>query len=329
MNLKGKKILFIAPKFFGYEIEIKKKMEELGAEVNYYDERPKNNNFTKAILRIKLKKVIKKRIDYYYNKLIDETKLLKFNYIFFISPETIETEHFLQLKNIHKNSKFILYMWDSIQNKNSRNLINYFDEIYTFDKQDIVLFPKMQFRPLFYMDDYSDLKKEEEYDLAFLGTAHTDRYNLVKKINEEISKCGNFKYFNYFYIQGKTFFLLRKIFDRNFRNVKIGDVSFCSLGKEEVLKIISKSRIIIDIQHPKQIGLTMRTIEMLGAKKKLITTNKDVLNYDFYNKNNILVIDRENPKIEKEYLNVPYVEIDKKIYEGYSLKNWLLTIFRD
>ena len=84
---------------------------------------------------------------------------------------------------------------------------------------------------------------------------------------------------------------------------------------------------VIDIESPTQNGLTMRTIEMIGLKKKLITTNKDIVNYDFYNPNNILVCDRDNFKIDKSFIETPYEELAKEIYEKYSLKGWLLQIF--
>ena len=49
-EFSGKKILFISAKFFGYEVEIKKKLESFGSEVDFYDERPKNDFMTKKLL---------------------------------------------------------------------------------------------------------------------------------------------------------------------------------------------------------------------------------------------------------------------------------------
>jgi hypothetical protein len=46
----------------------------------------------------------------------------------------------------------------------------------------------------------------------------------------------------------------------------------------------------------------MRTIEMLGTNKKIITTN------------NIFIIDRNNPIIDEIFLNKEYQEIDKNIH---------------
>ena len=99
----------------------------------------------------------------------------------------------------------------------------------------------------------------------------------------------------------------------------INDFKFVSLNSSEVLAYLNKCKTVIDIQHPKQIGLTMRTIEMLGLKKKLITTNTDIVNYDFYNKNNICVIDRENIEIDKSFFLSDYDYDTDNCREKYSL----------
>ena len=63
-------------------------------------------------------------------------------------------------------------------------------------------------------------------------------------------------------------------------------------------------------------------------KRKFITTNKDIVNYDFYNSNNILVIDRKNPIIDFDFLMTPYEELDENIYYKYSLENWILEVLK-
>ena len=98
------------------------------------------------------------------------------------------------------------------------------------------------------------------------------------------------------------------------------------LSSDDIANVIKKTRTIIDIQHPKQSGLTMRTLEIVGMKKKIITTNSDIVNYDFYNENNIAIIDRKSPLIDKNFINSPYVELDLAIYEYYSIKKWCLDV---
>ena len=51
-TLENKKILFISVKFFNYENLIKKQMEDLGASVDWFDERPSNSVYTKTMIRI-------------------------------------------------------------------------------------------------------------------------------------------------------------------------------------------------------------------------------------------------------------------------------------
>ena len=162
--------------------------------------------------------------------------------------------------------------------------------------------------------------------IFLLGTLHSDRYNLVKTILKLIDKKN---YFIYFFSTSKILFFFQKIFDKNFKKVKKDEVSFISLSKKQTVDLVARSKVIIDIEHLKQKGLTMRTLEMLGANKKIITTNKEVLNYDFYNKNNILLIDRNNPIIDKSFLESDFEGIDKETYDKYSINKWVETIFKD
>lgn len=330
MSLEGKKVLFIAPKFFGYEIEIKKEMENLGAKVSYYDERPQNSNVMKALIRLNLKKIVENKIDEYFNTIINESKNVKYDFVFFIVPETISVKQLCTLKTLQKNAEFILYMWDSIRNKkNTKELIKYFDKIYTFDETDLEENKEFIFRPLFYINDYKYIRKNNNIknDICFIGTAHSDRYHLLKNIEKQAIK-KNLTCFYYFYFPSKIYFWLRRAFDSNFKNVKYKDFSFKSMSKKDLLNVISESNSIIDIQHPSQSGLTMRTLEILGAGKKLITTNNEIINYDFYDENNILVIDRENPIVDLEFFSKNYNKVDNKILERYSLEFWIKEMFK-
>ena len=81
---------------------------------------------------------------------------------------------------------------------------------------------------------------------------------------------------------------------------------------------------MLDIQHPNQTGLTMRTIEMIGLNKKIITTNSSITEYDFYSPNNVLVIDRENVEIDLAFFETQYEKLEDNIYYNYSLSKWVL-----
>ena len=61
-EIKNKRILYISVKTFNYEKEIKNKLISLGAEVDYFDERPSNSILAKGIIRVK-KSLFKKKIN--------------------------------------------------------------------------------------------------------------------------------------------------------------------------------------------------------------------------------------------------------------------------
>ena len=90
----------------------------------------------------------------------------------------------------------------------------------------------------------------------------------------------------------------------------------------EVNDYITRSKVLLDINRLGQIGLTFRVFESLGLEKKLITTNADIKNYDFYNPNNILIIDEKDPIIPVSFFENEYEKIPDSILNQYTLKGW-------
>lgn len=328
--LTGKKIVFFSANFFGYHQEIKKKLESMGAEVDFFDERPKNTFWTKALIRLD-KRIMNRRIEKYYKEIISQTSNKRYDYVFFLKAEVITLKMLRSLKNQQSHARFILYMWDSIRNsgRDIEELFPVFDKILSFDRKDVQENSSLVFRPLFYLDDYEKLgenKEEPKYDISFVGTGHTDRYALVSKIKSACKTMGLRGYF-FLYLQDPKVFLFRKAFQKSFRKAKYSDFAYTPLVKSEILDVIAQSHCVLDIQRDVQTGLTMRCVEVLGAKRKLITTNEDIVNYDFYDPNNILVIDRNDPKITNQFIKSPFQEIEDKVYKNYSLFNWVSEIF--
>lgn len=328
MSLKDKKILFIAPKLFGIPESITETLIQMGAHVDYYDERPNNSFLVKALIRIN-RNLIGKYVNRYHSKILSQTIGNKYDYIFFIKGESISVSNLRKLKDQHPESSIIVYHWDSIANNNNAlNLLKLFDKCFSFDRRDCENFG-ITFLPLFYYDKYSNLEYKSpnfKYDLLFVGTAHSDRYKIIKSVTNQFAALGGKSYL-YFFFQGRIMFYKYLLQNKQARDINRNNVHFESISKDRLFRLYEESKIIIDVNHPKQTGLTLRCIETLGSHRKLITTNKDILNYDFYNSNNICVINRENPEITKEFIETPYVDIPNDIYLKYSLSNWLITIF--
>ena len=96
---------------------------------------------------------------------------------------------------------------------------------------------------------------------------------------------------------------------------------------EETTKLMKETKIVLDIHKDIQHGLSFRVFEAMGLGKKLITTNADVTNYDFYNPNNIFVWKEDTDSIPEDFLNTSYQELSEPIYKKYSQENWVKTIF--
>ncbi|MGY0038960.1 hypothetical protein [Pedobacter sp. NJ-S-72] len=323
-DLKGKSVLLFCPVFFNYEKEIKSVLEGLGAKVIWFDDRPSNDFLSKSLIRIN-KNFLKNKINIYYQNILKQVGGEEFDYLFFVNPESISFESLSKLKEAFPKAKSILYMWDSFKNrKQNLELLPLFTSKFTFDPHDAAKYG-LKLRPLFYTDAYSQKEtKEIHYDFLFVGTAHSDRYTFVKKLLDA-NGIKNFKL--YFYLSSKLLFLFKRLFDRSFKLVKYKDVSFKSLSHSDISGFMSESKVVLDINHPNQIGLTMRTLETLGVQRKLVTTNKDILKYDFYNEANILLIDRENPKIDGAFFESPFLPSDSGTMFKYSIGGWTSEIF--
>ncbi len=329
--LAGKRILFFAPKFFGYEVAIANKLKELGADVMHFDERPKNNFLTKSLIRID-RNIIKRTITQYYKNILSQTQQQQFDFVFVVNLEAMTPEIVELLRKQQPQARFILYMWDSIKNKKPAQLaFKLFDWCYSFDKNDASTLPNVNFRPLFFIDEFDSKrwsnKTQLVYDLCFIGTVHSDRYNLVKSVNKQADSLGLKTYF-YLYFHNKILFFYKKLRDIKFYNARVSEFEFNPISAVDLAQKIKESGAVLDVQHPNQTGLTMRTLEMLGASKKLVTTNTHIVEYDFFNPQNIAVIDRQNPIISESFFKTGFVEMDEKIREKYALRGWLLEIFK-
>lgn len=323
--LQGKRVLFFSWPFYEYPGKIKKKLEEMGADVTYYSSAP-TDNFLKVRFLERFES-LKKR---YFKDIINEISHHSYDFVFMINA-AIFTEYFLQdLQMICKDSCKILYSWDSLAVYPSvQKLHKYFDYVYSFDSNDVKNNDYMIFLPLFFCDDmYEEITVQNlKYDLSFIGFGHTERYNFINVIKNFAEKNGFTHYFR-LYLPSKIHFFRGKYIKKLFKTAKISDFVYKPISLEMTKKIIHESKIVVDIELSNQSGLTMRTIETHGMRKKLITTNKNILNYDFYDPQNICVVDRKMPVISPEFVTSSYKALPENLYNKYALSSWLRVIFR-
>jgi hypothetical protein len=328
ISLKGKKILFLSVSFFKYEKAIAKRLAEIGAEVDFYDERPSNSNLSKGIIRLN-KNFYHLKINKYYNWILKEIQGKKYDYFFLIKGEAIPTFFLEKIRENNPEMEMIYYNFDPLSEyPNLISNLKYFDKKFTFEYNDSVTY-NIGFRPLFYLDEYKNLNQDHQssdYDVVFIGSAHTDRYIVGEKIREVADKL-NLKSYFYYYAMGRIAFRLKKLIDKSLKQFDITKVSFDKLNHHQIIDFYKKTKSVLDINKPFQNGLTIRTFEVLASGRKLITTNSDIKNYPFYCPVNILVIDRENIRIDPGFFKTDFKELDEEVLYKMSLDSFIECLF--
>lgn len=323
-HLNNKHILFLSPRFFGYEKRIIESLNDLGAKVTYFDERLSDNFFVKAAVRFGLFFLISPFIYFYYKNILKNINDL--DYLFVNTPECLPAWWLSALRRNFPKAKFIMYLWDSVQNKpHCLSILENFDYVYTFDNYDSVKYC-FRLKPLFFIENSIPALSDESVDIDIFCacTLRSDRYKFLQEIEQLFS---NEKKYIYIYYHNKYIFMFLKFFKIAFCDVDIKKIKFKKLSYIDTQKYYSKSKCVVDVPHPGQNGLTIRTIESIGFSKKLITKNSNVKNYNFYDMNNIYIFEPDNKNAISDFLSTPYNPIDSSVYDSLKLRNWLLSIF--
>lgn len=95
---------------------------------------------------------------------------------------------------------------------------------------------------------------------------------------------------------------------------------------DEVIEYIINSKTILDLNQPSQSGLSLRPLEALLLKKKLITNNQSIIKYRAYDKNNTFILKKNDFDGLAEFLSSPYIESDSDLFDFYRFESWLNRI---
>lgn len=323
--LKGKKILLIMPYFHNYHELIADELEKAGANVwRLQDDFINDSVFYRFVWR----KVDCLKNIYVNKKFTSHLSVIPndLDYVFIIKGTALTEQVVQSIKDKSPSAIFINYQWDSI--KNSPNALLIADKCkynYTFDPEDAERL-SWKYLPLFYYGENNE-KTVKRYDFAYVATLYYKRAKILNLIREYCEK-NNYSLYEYVYANKWTFFLRKYILrDKNYRNIQKSDVRFSTLKKDELSQIYKLSRILVDYKVETQKGLTMRTIESIGFRCKLITNSNFVKECDFYTPNNIFVYDVEKFDIPKSFVESDYEELSSIIMQEYSCENWVKHIF--
>ena len=238
------------------------------------------------------------------------------------------------IKYIHKvnpSARIIIYYVNKFQNGAKNDPRNYKSlpcELWSFDKNDCERV-QMLHNPFGYDDVFSEEENrkafyneggvgQEVYDAFFIGV-DKNRLGTLLTVKALLEKY-----------QYKIKIILKKAKNLTYENLTEEECSILTewgIGYNDVIKYIRQSQCIIEIQDVGQNGLTLRAMESIFFKKKLITDNHDVLTCDFYKQENIFILGYDTEERLETFLERPYEPISGDIIKQYTWEAWLERFF--
>lgn len=333
-RMVGKRILFIAPDDYKLYVPVEKNLEFLGFSVT---------TILRDSIKFKYKSIFQRLLNL-FKKLVDRNtnykKKLKaaytseslvreidgyecFDYCLVFRADYFSKE--VLDKAREKSSFMVSYHYDGLKrNPSIYRRIPVFDRFYVFDEEDIINDGKIQtFLSSNFYFDYEEFTDDSKplYDIYFLGYYAKSREELLFNFFDVAKNClGKVRFEIRFQSEN-----MRHLLNYESRGIQCftGLVPF-----EEYLERVKQAKIIVDFVISDHKGLSFRIFEGLKFQKKVITTNVNIIKYDFYTPDNFFVLDSNNLNEEEllKFVNSPYSPIEESIRLKYSFSFWIKDI---
>jgi len=324
-DFKGKSIMVLMPADVGIYAEIRRNLEHLGFRVSMVTSLPER--FRYRGLGERLSNLLHKVVgDYGYKRRlilrhmsnqidcsIDEAGPVDFALV-------IRADFFAhaQLEKARRNSvRCYGYHWDGVSRfPGVEGRLKYFRRFYVFDPVDARPTEGVLHADNFWFDriasDSSSAKPD--VDVYYVGT-YDGRAPFLLRTLERLRHHGQ---------------TLRAIIagQNPGPRPEIAGVSFPEKGitYSENLDLLPSARVILDVPHlDVHQGLSLRVFEALGAGKKLITTNPQVLRCDFYHPDNIHLLTDDDAALAR-FLSVPAVPVAPELRLRHGFSAWLRRV---
>ena len=217
----------------------------------------------------------------------------------------------LSLRSLCKTSKLNLWLWNTFSRSKIKiyflKKIKKWFNVYTFDENDAKEFNiKLKNQVCYDIEKYSKNDVQILNSIYFVGV-DKGRYKGLKELYDKLTEKGF-----------KCDFNLVK------DNTSVNDDSFYSRGLSFIENInhIYLSRVVLDFTKDNQTGLTMRALEAMFSKKKLITNNRNIRKVKFYNRENIFVLGEDSFEHIEDFIDSPFKNINFDFSE-FRISSWI------
>lgn len=262
--------------------------------------------------------------DYIRKMIVQIPFLTDHDHILVIRPDLFSQDRLQQLRQKSEHN-YVGYQWNGLDRfPDTVARIGLFDRFFVFDHSDLNN-PKFDTLNLigitnFSFDMHQPTSTHHKGQRAYFVGLHFDqRVETLTQCADILSKLGIQLDFNIRIL--KNIETSQKKYDDSQIKIIKQNIDF-----SKNLEHIYRASILVDILNPIHQGLSFRTFEALYYQKKLITSNANIKNYDFYHPDNIFIWEPNNLPQLKDFLARPYSQIDQNIVEKYCFHNWLKNI---
>ncbi|WP_100075776.1 glycosyltransferase family protein [Chryseobacterium camelliae] len=278
------------------------------------------NAISKTFLKKNLKK--EKRKQYVLDSL---EKLGHQDQILVLNPDTFDLP---TLKKIRESTDvMITYLYDNLDRVPVEcEKLNLFDTIFSFDDSDIEKYGFRKLTNYIYLPFMPKEQQNPQMDLFYITSYDNRRVALIKRLAKKLMEMR---------MKFQIMIIGKKSWKHQLKNilVKIPENVFLvfSLKKvshKQLPHYYMNSKILLDLMREGQYGLSFRVFEAMALEKKIITDNGSIKNYDFYNPNNILVLNEDISNINASFFETPYEKVPEDIYNAYTLDHWVTKVFK-
>lgn len=323
-----RKLLILSPRFFDYHEAMLEAAGRIGIAAEWVDVRAFKSVAYKAALKLApglTRKVTQGAMEETLEQLDWSRPPTD---ILLVKGDGMTQATLRKLRARAPDAHVTLYMWDGVDNvPGVMKIATEVDRKVTFDPIDANAFG-WDFLPLFVTQAQHRPDKDIEliWDWSFVGSIHSDRHRILNKLALAHPEFRRRIHAHVPNTLARAAYGLR---DPGLLLPSQVPVTQSVLTLQEIHEISARSRAVVDIQHPRQTGLTMRTITTLLTGGKLITTNQTLKMYDLYHPSRIAVIDRNKPQLDLDFLQMPFEPIPKEIVQSYHIDTWLARLLSD
>lgn len=317
------KISVISFDFWGYDAHIVDTLKVKGIDThhirigsvshNNFGERA-INCFSKIFLNKNLKH--QKRQSFVIERL---NKLGHQDQILVLNPDAFEHSTLEHMKKC--TNRLVTFLYDNLDRHPAQDKLHFFDKIFSFDDQDIQNYGFETLTNYNYLPFLPKEQQNSHVDALYITSYDKKRIEQLKVLSQKFQRLNlSFD----LYVIGKKSWKHQIIKPFTENKIIFSKKKICHKNLPQYYK---NTKVILDLMRKNQYGLSFRIFEAMALEKKIITDNEKIKNYDFYNSNNILVLNKDFSNITKDFFETPYQTLPEKIYEKYTLEKWVERVF--